>query len=29
MYDHKGYSVDGKSVTKMVEGDELQKFIER
>jgi ribosome biogenesis protein ERB1 len=29
LYDHKGYGVDGKAVTKMVEGDELQKFIER
>lgn len=23
LYDHKGYSVDGKPVTKMIEGDEL------
>lgn len=29
LYDHKGYSVDGKAVTKMIEGDELEKFIER
>lgn len=29
LYDHKGYSVSGQQVTKMVEGDELQKFIER
>jgi ribosome biogenesis protein ERB1 len=29
LYDHKGYSVKGEAVTKMVEGDELAKFIER
>lgn len=29
LYDHKGYSVTGEAVPKMVEGDELQKFIER
>ena len=29
LYDHKGYSVDGKTVGKMVEKDELQKFVEK
>lgn len=29
LYDHKGYSKDGKQVEKMVEKDELQKFIEK
>jgi len=29
LYDHKGYNVKGKQVTKMVEKDELEKFIER
>lgn len=29
LYDHQGYSVDGKQVQKMVEPDELEKFIER
>lgn len=29
LYDHKGYSVTGEAVPKMVEGDELTKFIER
>ena len=29
LYDHQGYSVNGKQVTKMVEKDELEKFIER
>ena len=29
LYDHKGYSVDGKTVEKMVEKDELQKFVEK
>lgn len=29
LYDHQGYSVSGKTVAKMVEKDELAKFIER
>lgn len=29
LYDHKGYSVDGKKVGKMLEKDELQKFVEK
>lgn len=29
LYDHKGYSKDGTPVAKMVEKDELQKFIEK
>jgi len=29
LYDHKGYGVNGKAVTKMEEADELTKFIER
>ena len=29
MYDHKGYSVKGKQVEKMLEKDELQKFLEK
>lgn len=29
LYDHKGYSVKGEPVQKMLEGDELTKFIER
>ena len=29
LYDHKGYGVDGKQVEKMVEKDELQKFVEK
>ena len=29
LYDHKGYGIDGKQVGKMVEKDELQKFIEK
>lgn len=29
LYDHKGYSVNGKTVDKMVEKDELQKFVEK
>lgn len=29
LYDHKGYGVNGKTVAKMVEKDELEKFIEK
>jgi ribosome biogenesis protein ERB1 len=29
LYDHKGYSIDGKTVGKMLEKDELQKFVEK
>ena len=29
LYDHSGYSVDGKPVEKLIEPDELAKFIER
>ena len=29
LYDHKGYGVDGKTVAKMLEKDELQKFVEK
>ena len=29
LYDHTGYSVDGKQVEKLVEPDELEKFLER
>ena len=29
LYDHKGYGVDGKTVEKMLEKDELQKFVEK
>ena len=29
LYDHKGYGVDGKQVEKMLEKDELQKFVEK
>ena len=29
LYDHSGYSVDGKAVEKLIEPDELAKFIER
>jgi len=29
LYDHKGYTKDGKQMEKLVEKDELQKFIEK
>ena len=29
LYDHKGYGVDGKQVPKMLEKDEIQKFVEK
>jgi len=29
LYDHQGYSVKGEKVAKMVEKDELEKFVER
>lgn len=29
MYDHKGYSIKGSKVEKLVEGDEVEKFVEK